>query len=134
MLDEKDLQAIAQLMDMKLEKQKKEIIDEVDMKLNKQKKEIIGEVDTRLNKQKKEIISEVDVMTDNKMRESEKRMMVMMESYFDPKFNALSERLDTIERKLVPMEAVDILDDRMDDAEQMIKLHTHQISELKKAQ
>lgn len=85
MLDEKDLQAIAQLMAL----------------------------------QKKEIISEVNVL---------------MESYFDPKFNALSERLDTIEQKLVPMEAVDILDDRMDDAEKTIKLHAQEIAQLKKAQ
>jgi len=40
MLDEKDLQAIAQLLAV----QKKEIISEVDTKLSKQKKEIIGEV------------------------------------------------------------------------------------------
>lgn len=67
-------------------------------------------------------------------RESEKRMIVMMESYFGPKFNALSERLDAIEQKMVPMEAVDILDDRMDDAEKAIKLHTQEIAQLKKAQ
>lgn len=67
-------------------------------------------------------------------RESEQRMLVMMESYFDPKFNALSERLDAIEQKLVPMEAVDILDDRMDDAEKAIKLHAREIAQLKKAQ
>lgn len=85
MLDEKDLQAIAQLMAL----------------------------------QKKELISEVNVL---------------MESYFDPKFNALSERLDAIEQKMVPMEAVDILDDRMDDAEKAIKLHTQEIAQLKKAQ
>lgn len=56
MLDEKDLQAIAQLMDQKMAQQKKEII---------------GELDVRMAQQKKEIISET---------------MVLMESYFDPKF------------------------------------------------
>ncbi|WP_298030058.1 hypothetical protein [uncultured Dysosmobacter sp.] len=95
MLDEKDLQAIAQLLAL----------------------------------QKKEIINEVDVMTNAKIRESEKRMMVMMESYFDPKFNALEEKLNPI-----PREAFEIMEDRLDDAEKMIELHTQQISELKKAQ
>jgi len=95
MLDEKDLQAIAQLLAV----QKKEIISEVDTKLSKQKKEIIGEVN------------------------------VLMESYFDPKFNALEEKLNPI-----PREAFDIMEDRLDDAEKMIELHTQQISELKKAQ
>ena len=99
MLDEKDLQAIAQLMDQKMAQQKKEII---------------GELDVRMAKQKKEIISET---------------MVLMESYFDPKFQALSEQINP-----VPKEAIDIFEDRVDDLEKAVELHTQQINELKKAQ
>ena len=84
MLDEKDLQSIAQLMDQKMAQQKKEIISET---------------------------------------------MVLMESYFDPKFQALSEQINP-----VPKEAVDILEDRVDDLEKAVELHTQQINELKKAQ
>ncbi len=104
MLDEKDLQAIAQLMDSKM---------------TQQKQEIIGTVKDMMTEQKREIISET---------------MVLMESYFDPKFNVLSERLDGIEQKLVPQEAVDIIEDRVDDLENSVDLHTQQIKELKKAQ
>lgn len=99
MLDEKDLQAIAQLMDQKMVQQKKEII---------------GELNVRMAQQKKEIISET---------------MVLMESYFDPKFQALSEQINP-----VPKEAIDILEDRVDDLEKAVELHTQQINELKKAQ
>lgn len=99
MLDEKDLQAIAQLMDQKMVQQKKEII---------------GELDVRMAQQKKEIISET---------------MVLMESYFDPKFQALSEQINP-----VPKEAIDILEDRVEDLEKAVELHTQQINELKKAQ
>lgn len=84
MLDEKDLQAIAQLMDQKMAQQKKEIISET---------------------------------------------MVLMEAYFDPKFQALSEQINP-----VPKEAIDILEDRVDDLEKAVELHTQQINELKKAQ
>lgn len=84
MLDEKDLQAIAQLMDQKMAQQKKEIISET---------------------------------------------MVLMESYFDPKFQALSEQINP-----VPKEAIDILEDRVEDLEKAVELHTQQINELKKAQ
>ena len=84
MLDEKDLQAIAQLMDQKMVQQKKEIISET---------------------------------------------MVLMESYFDPKFQALSEQINP-----VPKEAIDILEYRVDDLEKAVELHTQQINELKKAQ
>ena len=99
MLDEKDLQAIAALMDSKMAQQKKEII------------------------------SEVGVMMDTKIQDSERRMMVMMESYFDPKFQALSEQINP-----VPKEAMDIMEDRVDDLEKTVDLHTQQIEELKKAQ
>ena len=84
MLDEIDLQAIAQLMDSKMAQQKKEIISET---------------------------------------------MVLMEAYFDPKFQALSEQINP-----VPKEAIDILEDRVDDLEKSVELHTQQINELKKAQ
>lgn len=84
MLDEKDLQAIAQLMDSKMAQQKKGIISET---------------------------------------------MVLMESYFDPKFQALSEQINP-----VPKEAIDILENRVDDLEKAVELHTQQINELKKAQ
>ena len=84
MLDEKDLQAIAQLMDQEMAQQKKGIISET---------------------------------------------MVLMESYFDPKFQALSEQINP-----VPKEAIDILENRVDDLEKAVELHTQQINELKKAQ
>lgn len=99
MLDEKDLQAIAQLMDSKM---------------TQQKQEIIGTVKDMMTEQKREIISET---------------MVLMESYFDPKFQALSEQINP-----VPKEAVDIIEDRVDALEETVELHTQQIKELKKAQ
>lgn len=91
MLDEKDLQAIAQLMTG-----------------------LESRMDQKMAQQKKEIISET---------------MVLMESYFDPKFQALSEQINP-----VPKEAIDILEDRVDDLEKAVELHTQQINELKKAQ
>lgn len=91
MLNEKDLQAIAQLM-IGLE----------------------SRMDQRMAQQKKGIISET---------------MVLMESYFDPKFQALSEQINP-----VPKEAIDILEDRVEDLEKAVELHTQQINELKKAQ
>ena len=121
MLDEKDLQAIAALMSQ----QKQEIIGEVNVLMSQQKREIMGEVgvliesysaniDEKLQRQKREIIGEVGVL---------------MESYFDPKFDALAEKLNP-----VPREAIDIMEDRLDDVEKTVELHSRQIEELKKAQ
>lgn len=71
----------------------------------------------------------IAALMDSKIRESENRMMVLMEAYFDPKFQALSEQINP-----VPKEAVDILEDRVDDLEEAVELHTQQINELKRAQ
>ena len=90
MLDEKDLQAIAQLMTG-----------------------LESRMDQKMARQKKEIISET---------------MVLMESYFDPKFQALSEQINP-----VPKEAIDILENRVDDLEKAVELHTQQINDLKMA-
>lgn len=106
MLDGKDLQAIAQLMTG--------LESRMDQKMAQQKKEIIGTVKDMMTEQKKEIISET---------------MVLMEAYFDPKFQAFSEQINP-----VPKEAIDILEDRVEDLEKAVELHTQQINELKKAQ
>lgn len=71
----------------------------------------------------------IAALMDSKIRESENRMVVLMEAYFDPKFQALSEQINP-----VPKEAVDILEDRVDDLEEAVELHTQQINELKRAQ
>ena len=67
MLDEKDLQAIAQLM----AQQKQEIIGELDARM-----------DQKLASQKKEIMGEVTAL---------------MEAYFEPKFNLLADGLAAVE-------------------------------------
>ena len=87
MLDEKDLQAIAQL-------------------LAQQKNEIMGEMDVRLAQQKSEIMHEVNLL---------------MESYFDPKFNLLGH------------EEVEEVSDRVDVLEAVVKVHSREIEKLKKA-
>ena len=75
---------------------------------------LLPSLNSKMAQQKKEIISET---------------MVLMEAYFDPKFQALSEQINP-----VPKEAIDILEDRVDDLEKAVELHTQQINELKKAQ
>lgn len=130
MLDEKDIEMLARLMSQ----QKEDIISEVgvvvDSKIKDSEQRMITTMDSKVRESEQRIITTMD----SKVRESERRMMVMMESYFDPKFQALSERLDDIEKKLIPQEAMDIMEDRVDDLEKTVAIHTRQIEELKKAQ
>lgn len=103
MLDEKDLQAIAQL-------------------LSQQKKEIIGEIreemDARFAEQKKDIMHQVNLL---------------MESYFDPKFNLLADGLALLKERSVGHEEVEEVSDRVDVLEAVVKVHSREIEKLKKA-
>ena len=89
MLDEKDLQAIAALMDSKMAQQKKEIINEV------------------------KVLMEADVM---------------------PKFDLLADGIKAINEKMIPAEAIDEIEDRLDALEATVGLHSKEIAKLKKAQ
>ena len=89
MLDEKDLQAIAALMDSKLLQQKREIIGEV---------------------------------------------KVLMESYFDPKFNLLAEDVKSIHEKISVAEEAGKVEARVDVLESVVKIHSQEIEKLKRAQ
>lgn len=107
MLDEKDLQAIAQLM-------------------AQQKKEIIGELGTRMDQkladQKKEVMGEV---------------AVLMEAYFDPKFDLLADGLAAVNEKLKALPDPDLMDrmqEELDLHHELLKQHTREINALKKAQ
>ena len=66
--------------------------------------------------------------------ESEKRMMTMMESYFEPKFNLLAEKLDTLEEKVAPKSRLETLEDEMSFMKTVISAMSKEIQELKKAQ
>ena len=93
MLDEKDLQAIAQLIDAKL-----------DQKLAHQKVEIMHEVGALI---------EVDVI---------------------PRFNLLADGQKLIQEKMLPAEAWDETEERLDVLEAVVKRHSREIENLKKAQ
>ncbi len=93
MLDEKDLQAIAQLIDAKL-----------DQKLARQKVEIMHEVGALI---------EVDVI---------------------PRFSLLADGQKLIREKMLPAEAWDETEERLDVLEAVVKRHSREIENLKRAQ
>lgn len=70
--------------------------------------------------------------------ESEQRIkndtLVMMESYFDPKFNLLSDKIDVLEEKLAPKSRVQALEDEMAFMKTVVSAMSKEIQELKKAQ
>lgn len=59
---------------------------------------------------------------------------VMMESYFDPKFELLAESIKDIQDKLVPRSRVDDLEDEVKFLKLMVRQMAERVSTLEKAQ
>ena len=73
--------------------------------------------------QKKKILQETAAAT-----------RVLIESSIMPKFNLLAEGQQTLLETLAPKSRVEELEDEVDFLKSIIKLHSEQIAELKKAQ
>ena len=107
MLDERDLQAIAKL------------ISASEVRMTALIKEEVGASETRMTE---------------KINDAEGRMMALMEGYFKPEFNLLGEQLQLIQEKILPSEALEDLEDRVDVLEAAVKQHSRELELLKKAQ
>ena len=99
MLDEKDLQAIAQIMDPKIKESEQRTA------------QAICESEHRTM----QAIRESEQRTAQAIRESEQRTMqgasTLMESYFEPKFKLLFENQQTMMENLNPKSRVDELEE-----------------------
>ena len=119
MLEEKDLQAIAQIMDQKLAQQKREIMGETKELLSQQKREIMGETKELLSQQKREIMQEVGVLIENEVT---------------PRFDLLAEGQEDILRRMPNEDDMDIIDGRLTTLEASVKKLNREVAQLKKAQ
>ena len=114
MLDEKDLQAIASLMDEKIQASEARMIEKIEAS------------EARMTER-----------METRAQEAESRMMAMMEAYFEPRFNLLGDQIKLIQEKMIPAEALEDLEnlkDRVDVLETAVKEHSQEIKALKKAQ
>ncbi|MBU5625691.1 hypothetical protein KQI82_01915 [Oscillibacter sp. MSJ-2] len=109
MLDEKDLQAIAALIKAETEPLREEI------KLIQNKVEPLQE----------------------EIKRTKSESIAMMEAYFEPKFDLLADSIMAINEKLDTMptkEDLEPLELRIDALEAIVRKHSREIAELKKAQ
>ena len=68
------------------------------------------------------------------LRETASSTRVLIESSIMPKFNLLAEGQQTLLETLAPKSRVEELEEEVDFLKSIIKLHSEQIAELKKAQ
>lgn len=104
MLEEKDLQAIAQLMDSRIGESEKRM-------------------DQRLAQQKQEILDE-----------STQRMKILLDTEVTPKFNLLAENQKIMLDKLAPKSELEELRSEVSVLKLAIRSINQEIAELKKAQ
>nr|DAQ03424.1 MAG TPA: VASP tetramerization domain protein [Caudoviricetes sp.] len=104
MLEEKDLQAIAQLME-------------------RQKQDIMSETKGLLAQQKQEILDETT-----------QRMKVLLDTEVTPKFNLLAENQSIMMEKLERLDDIEVMDTRITALEAMVKKLNRDVEKLKKAQ
>ena len=123
MLDEKDLQAIAQLMDAKLAHQKQDIMSETKGLLAQQKQEIMSETKGLLAQQKQEILDE-----------STRRTKLLLDTEVTTRVNLLAEGQQTILEKLERLDDMEVMDTRINALEAMVKKLNREMEKLKRAQ
>lgn len=78
-------------------------------------------------------IEESEQRMTGKIEESENRMKVMVESYFDPKFNLLYENQKIMLEQLAPRSRVDDLEDEVKFLKSVVRQMNDEIQKLKKA-
>ena len=122
MLDERDLQAIAQLLDARMDAKLEPVRQGVDS------------VEPRLTGQRQELLREMETRMDEKLRASESRMMAYFEAAVMPKFDLLADGIQALQEKMPSRERFEEVEDRLDALEAAVRLHSKEIAGLKKAQ
>ena len=125
MLDERDLQAIAQLIDSKLQESEQRTSQLIDSKLKESEQRTMG------------AIKESEQRTMGAIKESEQRTMqgaaALMESYFEPKFQLLAEGIQSLQETQIPRERFENLEEEVAFLHTIVRQHSCEIEKLKHA-
>jgi len=138
-LDEKDLQAISQLMDAKindLESRMTARIDQMDAKIDSTESRLtasISKLDTKIEDTESRLTAGISKL-DTKIEDTESRVLAYIEAAVMPKFDILAEGHQLLRETLAPKDRVEALEDDMSFMKQVIKSMSRDIEALKKAQ
>lgn len=140
MLDERDLQAIAQLIDSKLQESEQRTVHLIDSKLQESEQRTSQLIDSKLKESEQRTmgaIKESEQRTMGAIKESEQRTMqgaaALMESYFEPKFQLLAEGIQSLQETQVPRERFENLEEEVAFLHTIVRQHSREIEKLKHA-
>ena len=100
------------------------MLDEKDLQL----------IQSLLDTQTSRMMAAMEAQKKEILRETASSTRVLIESSIMPKFNLLAEGQQTLLETLAPKSRVEELEEEVDFLKSIIKLHSEQIAELKKAQ
>ena len=135
MLDKNDLQMIQEMMlasEQRLFGKIEESEQRMTGKIEESEQRMTGKIEESEQRMTGKIEESEQRMT-GKIEESENRMKVMMESYFDPKFNLLYENQQIMMEQLAPRSRVDDLEDEVKFLKSVVRQMNDDIQKLKKA-
>ena len=136
MLDERDLQAIAQLIDSKLQESEQRTSQLIDSKLKESEQRTMGAI-KESEQRTMRAIKESEQRTMGAIKESEQRTMqgaaALMESYFEPKFQLLAEGIQSLQETQIPRERFENLEEEVAFLHTIVRQHSREIEKLKHA-
>ena len=136
MLDERDLQAIAQLIDYKLQESEQRTSQLIDSKLKESEQRTMGAI-KESEQRTMGAIKESEQRTMGAIKESEQRTMqgaaALMESYFEPKFQLLAEGIQSLQETQIPRERFENLEEEVAFLHTIVRQHSREIEKLKHA-
>ena len=136
MLDERDLQAIAQLIDSKLQESEQRTAQLIDSKLKESEQRTMGAI-KESEQRTTGAIKESKQRTMGAIKESEQRTMqgaaTLMESYFEPKFQLLAEGIQSLQETQIPRERFENLEEEVAFLHTIVRQHSREIEKLKHA-
>ena len=145
MLDEKDLLAIGQLLDQKLEEKLEQKLEEkLEQKLEEKLEQKLEEkLDQKLEqKLEQKLDQKLEEKLDQKLAQQKEeilteathRMKVLLDAEVKPMFNLLAEDISIIREMMVPESRIKAAEDDIDILKAAVRQINREIRELKKAQ
>ena len=136
MLDERDLFALSNLIDEKITASEARMTAHMSKEIASSEERMTRRIADSEERMTRRIADSEERMT-RRIADSENRtfhkVSVMMESYFEPKFNLLAENQQMILDTMVPKQRIEEIEDELAILRSVVRLHSEQIAELKKA-
>ena len=150
MLDKQDLQLLQEIilaseqrMTEKIEASEQRMTGKIEAseqrmtgKIEASEQRMTGKIEASEQRMTEKIKTEIEASEQRmtgKIGEAENHMKVLMESYFDPKFNLLYENQQSLLEQLAPRSRVDALEDEVKFLKSVFRQMNDEIQQMKKA-